>query len=105
MSLVIGHYSCAIHSIDSTMSLPLGSKDVQMVYVYWGVGLMTIVLLLRRIMQYGMRTKDLPPGPPTTPVLGNLLQMPTKNFHTGLQKLTQQCKCKRSIFSRRNLIP
>ena len=80
------------------MSLSSISKDLQMTHVYWAVVLMTTVLLLGRILQYGMRTKDLPPGPPTTPLIGNLLQMPTKNFHTGLQKLTQQCKCEHTGF-------
>lgn len=75
------------------MSLVSSSIDWHMMHVFWGVALVATVLLLRRNLQYGMRTKDLPPGPPTTPLIGNLLQMPTKNFHTGLQKLSQHCKC------------
>ncbi|EXJ71840.1 uncharacterized protein A1O5_04341 [Cladophialophora psammophila CBS 110553] len=33
-----------------------------------------------------MRPKGYPPGPRTIPVLGNLLQMPLKNFHLEFQK-------------------
>ena len=30
-------------------------------------------------------------GPPTYPVVGNMLDMPTKNFHTELQKFAYKC--------------
>lgn len=35
-----------------------------------------------RLLQVGKRDPRMPPGPPTVPVLGNLLQIPT----TGLYK-------------------
>lgn len=93
------------------------SRYIKMASLYWGILAVTVVLVLNRILQYGMRTKDLPPGnitvlwlispdcgggvitnvreccigPPTIPIIGNLPQMPTKNFHLGLQKLARQC--------------
>ncbi|KAH6697419.1 putative cytochrome P450 oxidoreductase [Plectosphaerella plurivora] len=57
---------------------------------YYGVGALGVLLLLRKIFQYGSRPKGFPPGPPTIPILGNILQMPTKNFHLEFQKLAQQ---------------
>ncbi|KAF5026974.1 hypothetical protein F66182_1004 [Fusarium sp. NRRL 66182] len=43
-----------------------------------------------KLLQYGSRPKGFPPGPPTVPILGNLHQMPTKNFHLEFQKLAEQ---------------
>lgn len=34
----------------------------------------------------------LPKGPPTTPVLGNLLQMPPENLHLQLDKWAKECE-------------
>ncbi|KAF5013804.1 hypothetical protein FDECE_222 [Fusarium decemcellulare] len=48
------------------------------------------VFLLWKILTYGQRPKNFPPGPPTVPFLGNLLRMPTTNFHLEFQKLAKQ---------------
>ncbi|KAL6241591.1 hypothetical protein RBB50_011614 [Rhinocladiella similis] len=52
--------------------------------------LIPIIWVLYKVCGYGMRPKNFPPGPPTYPILGNLLQMPLKNFHTELQKWADQ---------------
>ena len=39
------------------------------------------IWLIYKISQIGKRAKDLPPGPPTTPLLGNLLQYPSKDAY------------------------
>lgn len=41
----------------------------------------TACLLLWRLLRIGSRPKDLPPGPPTLPILGNIHQMPTHDAH------------------------
>lgn len=33
-----------------------------MAFLYWGIVAVTVTLVLSRVLQYGMRTKDLPPG-------------------------------------------
>lgn len=33
-----------------------------MAFLYWGILALTVALVLNRVLQYGMRTKDLPPG-------------------------------------------
>ncbi|KAH7161080.1 cytochrome P450 [Dactylonectria macrodidyma] len=58
--------------------------------LYWTIAVLTGLLVVTKILRYGSRPKDYPPGPPTIPVLGNLHQMPTKNFHLEFQKLAQQ---------------
>ncbi|TPX13670.1 uncharacterized protein E0L32_005873 [Thyridium curvatum] len=65
------------------------SKDTHPV-AYWLLIASVGVYLLSRVLCYGMRTKDFPPGPPTIPILGNLLQFPTKDFHLGFQKLAKK---------------
>lgn len=40
------------------------------------VGVLTFALGLYRLLRVGSRDKRLPPGPPTIPILGNLLSVP-----------------------------
>lgn len=49
-----------------------------------------LVLLMARLAQIGCRPSDLPPGPPTLPLLGNLHLMPTKDPHLQFQKWAQE---------------
>ncbi|KII94756.1 hypothetical protein PLICRDRAFT_169479 [Plicaturopsis crispa FD-325 SS-3] len=49
-----------------------------------------------RLMKTGHREKGLPPGPPTVPILGNLLIFPTKHPHL---KFTQWAKTYGDIYS------
>ena len=37
--------------------------------------LLLSILLLRKLSKLGSRPKDLPPGPPTVPILGNIHQV------------------------------
>lgn len=41
----------------------------------------------------GYRAKDLPPGPPTLPILGNLLQALDPKRHITFQKWAEQYGC------------
>ncbi|KAG8916590.1 hypothetical protein FRC00_014653, partial [Tulasnella sp. 408] len=45
---------------------------------------------LYKVLQIGRRDADLPPGPPTRPVLGNLLDFPTSYAHLTFEKWAQQ---------------
>lgn len=43
-------------------SLNIVSRNIEMSFLYWGIVAVTVALLLNRVLQYGMRTQDLPPG-------------------------------------------
>ncbi|KAG9005193.1 hypothetical protein FRB90_010504 [Tulasnella sp. 427] len=45
---------------------------------------------LYKVLQVGRRDLDLPPGPPTRPVLGNLLDFPTSYAHLAFEKWTRE---------------
>lgn len=54
---------------------------------WWIFGFGTLSLLfLSKVWNTGRRPADLPPGPPTIPILGNLHQMPIDKPHIQLQK-------------------
>ncbi|RMJ08348.1 hypothetical protein CDV36_012048 [Fusarium kuroshium] len=59
-------------------------------FYYYSLAALCLVFFATKVLQYGIRPKTFPPGPPTLPLLGNLHQMPTKNFHLEFQKLAQQ---------------
>lgn len=41
-----------------------------------GILVATTVFIAFRLRNYGRRERGLPPGPPTTPILGNIPQFP-----------------------------
>jgi len=45
--------------------------------------LLVLAFLFAKLLRWGRRDAHLPPGPPTTPILGNLLQLP--KTHLQLQ--------------------
>jgi hypothetical protein len=54
--------------------------------VYLGIGLLALVYGLYKLLQIGSRPKNLPPGPPTKPIFGNILDMPARDIHLRMQK-------------------
>lgn len=55
-----------------------------------------VCFVLYALLFIGRREKDLPPGPPTIPILGNLHQIPTKGSYF---KFTEWAKQYGGIFS------
>ncbi|KII94757.1 hypothetical protein PLICRDRAFT_693091 [Plicaturopsis crispa FD-325 SS-3] len=54
------------------------------------------VWFVLRLIRAGQRERGLPPGPPTVPILGNLLAFPTEHAHL---KMTQWAKTYGDIYS------
>ncbi|OAL39602.1 hypothetical protein AYO20_00999 [Fonsecaea nubica] len=49
-----------------------------------------LVFILWKLSQVGKRPKDLPPGPPTLPILGNLHQIPSEKAYLQFQKWAEE---------------
>jgi hypothetical protein len=45
------------------------------------VVLATVLYFVYRLSQVGKRKANMPPGPPTVPILGNALQIPVSGFY------------------------
>lgn len=54
-----------------------------------GVG----IALLYKVTRIGRRGNGLPPGPPTRPLLGNLLEFPTSTIHFAFTKVRPVSSC------------
>lgn len=74
------------------MEMPTPSWLAASTTVSWLAVSTAIFVFLSKLYTFAMRPKDYPPGPPTTPVVGNLLQMPTIDTHLTFEKWAKQCK-------------
>ncbi|KAI1855449.1 hypothetical protein JX266_000314 [Neoarthrinium moseri] len=54
------------------------------------LGAILLGIVSRKLLQIGSRPADLPPGPPTIPILGNLHLMPDHDVNLQFQKWAQQ---------------
>lgn len=59
--------------------------------VYLAAFATAILFFGSKVLQYGMRPKNFPPGPPTIPILGNLLALPMKDLHLFFEKMAKKC--------------
>lgn len=90
-------------------------------FVRWGLPCIGVLLLLYRLLRYGMRPRDYPPGlesflemgkmrpiefilifyagPPTLPVVGNLHVFPKTGIHIQYDKWLKECRqsCSRHL--------
>ncbi|KAH0842502.1 hypothetical protein FOPE_07239 [Fonsecaea pedrosoi] len=72
--------------VDSSTSPSGWLNMVDPTFVRWGLLCFGMLLLLWKLLRYGMRPKDYPPGPPTLPVVGNLHVFPKTGIHIQYDK-------------------
>lgn len=58
-------------------------------YSFYGLVALAAIFLWR-LDQVGRRPKDYPPGPPTLPIFGNLLQIPQEKRHLQFEKWARE---------------
>lgn len=63
--------------------------STRMLFAYTALPCLLVYFIGRRIFRGNLSGKATiyPPGPPGKPLIGNLLDMPTKNFGPAAQKL------------------
>lgn len=52
--------------------------------------LILVTAFIYQVRNVGRRPRDIPPGPPTLPLIGNLHQIPNKNPHHQYKKWAEQ---------------
>jgi hypothetical protein len=57
----------------------------------WSLWLVPTAYVLYKVLTFGSREKNLPPGPPTIPVLGNAHLIPLKGLHLKYVQRTVNC--------------
>lgn len=63
---------------------------------YYSLGWIAVVFCTIKVLRYGMRPSNYPPGPKTFPIFGNLLQLELKDLHLQFDKWAKQCETYRN---------
>lgn len=80
LSLVTGKRPAALE-VEMSLVFLQQLKYTYTMASFWFAIIALIGAALYRLLQVGKREKGLPPGPPTTPVLGNLATIPPRYAH------------------------
>lgn len=73
--------------------IPLLVANVDMSYTLFPTLVAVLAAwLVLRLRKVGSRERGLPPGPPTRPLLGNLLEFPTSKIYIQCVRLIRVCR-------------